>query len=66
MFKKNEKLFSPARFFSIFRIIIAKEKSAFEKLNCDYGENELEKHVDCHNVDNVFERIHYTIEDSLS
>jgi len=41
-------------------------EASFKQLNGDDGEDELEQHVDDHDVDDVLERVHHTVEHRLT
>ena len=47
--------FQPARFFRVFRVVGAVEKASLEQLDRNDGEDEVEQHVDDHNVDDILE-----------
>ena len=50
---------------SVFRLVGAVVEASLEQLDGDDGEDELEEHVDDHNVDDVLQRIHDTVEHRL-
>lgn len=55
----------PAFSWRDLRFVVAVEEATFEQLYGDDCENELEKEVDDHDVENVLERVDDAVEDSL-
>ena len=50
---------------SVFRLVRAVVEAALEQLDCDDGEDELEQHVDDHDVHHVLERVHHAVKHRL-
>jgi len=50
----------------VFSIIGAVVEAALEQLDCDDGEDELEQHVDDHDVEHVLQRVDHAVEHRLT
>jgi len=58
--------FRPALFFCVLGVVGAVEKTSLEELDSNDGEDEVEEHVDDHDVDDVLERVNDAVEHSLT
>jgi len=48
-------VFRPALLFRVLRVVGAVEKASLEQLDSNDGEDEVEQHVDDHDVDDILE-----------
>jgi len=51
--------------YCVLGFVSAVVEATLEQLDSDDGEDELEQHVDDHDVEDVLERIHHTVEHRL-
>jgi len=59
-------VFRPALLFSVFRVVGAIEKASLEQLYSDDSEDEVEEHVDDHDVEDILERVDDAVKHSLT
>ena len=55
----------PALFFSVLGVVVAIEEPTSEKLHGDDSEDELEEHVDDHDVEDILQRIDNAVKHRL-
>ena len=59
-------VFRPALLFRVLRVVGAVEKASLEQLDSNDGEDEVEQHVDDHDVDDILEWVDNAVEHSLT
>jgi len=55
----------PALLLGVLGVVGAVEEAALEQLDGDDGEDEVEQHVDDHDVDDVLQRVYHAVEHRL-